>query len=177
MSEPCKPSPSRLVVSIIYAGGSALGEPAHLASARARLEEKFGPMDFRGPDMEFAFTDYYNGEMGGDLRRQFVSFERLVRRETLADIKLFSNEIEKELCRPDGGRQVNIDPGLLSLENFILATAKNFTHRVYLRDGIFADLTLIYSGKKFNAMPWTFPDYSSEEIQSILGELRKRLAE
>ena len=175
MSEPEKPPPARLVVSIIYTGHGATGEPAHLASAMARLDDKFGPIDFRGPPMEFAFTDYYNREMGEDLRRLFVSFERLVPRETLADIKLFTNEIEKWLSRPDGSRQVNIDPGLLSLENFILATGKNFTHRVYLRDGIFADLTLLYSGKKFNAMPWTFPDYASGELQEILAELRKRL--
>ncbi|MFH1434128.1 MAG: DUF4416 family protein [Pseudomonadota bacterium] len=177
MSEPRKPPPARLVVSIIYGGGGAAGEPARLEAALARLDEKFGPMDFRSPAMEFTFTDYYNGEMGEGLRRLFVSFKRPVGRETLADIKLFTNGVEKDLCRPDGSRQVNIDPGLLSLENFILATAKNFTHRVYLRDGIFADLTLVYSGKKFNAMPWTFPDYSSDLIQEILAGLRKRLAD
>ena len=175
MSEPKQPSHARLVVSIIYAAGGAAAGSGHLASALARLEERFGPADYRSPDMAFTFTEYYNEEMGGELRRIFISFERLVPREALADIKLFTNGIERDLGRPDGGRLVNIDPGLLSLENFILATAKNFTHRVYLRDGIFADLTLIYSGKKFNAMPWTFPDYSTEEIREILAGLRKRL--
>ncbi len=100
-------------------------------------------MDFLSAPGAFPYTTYYNKEMGQEIRRQTASFLDLVAPQSLPDIKLRTNEIETGLLR-DGKRQVNIDPGLLGAERFILATGKNFTHRIYLRDGIYADLTLIY---------------------------------
>jgi hypothetical protein len=68
---------------------------------------------------------------------------------------------------------VNLDPGLLTPENFILATGKNFSHRVYLGNGVFADLTLVYRNGGFHPLPWTYPDYASEEVRSLLRDLRR----
>ena len=101
-------------------------------------------------------------------------FLNLVSPQSLPDIKLRTNEIEAVLAR-DGKRQVNIDPGFLSAERLVLATGKNFIHRVYLRDGIFADLTLIYQKGAYRPLAWTYPDYQEPEFLHYLEVLRKKL--
>jgi hypothetical protein len=111
--------------------------------------------------------------MGPARVRRFLSMEKLIRPEALPDVKLATNAIEEESMR-DGHRQVNIDPGYLSQAHLILATCKVYTHRPYLRDGIYADLTLIYQGKKFHALPWTYPDYADERQLAMLGAIRSR---
>ena len=131
-------------------------------------------MDFLSMSGAFNYTTYYNDEMGQEIRRQTAGFLNLVAPESLPDIKLRTNEIETNLLR-DEKRQVNIDPGLLSQERFILATGKNFTHRVYLRDGIYADLTLIYQKGAYRPMPWTYPDYREPEFLHYLKVFRKKL--
>ena len=131
-------------------------------------------MDFLSMSGAFNCTAYYNDEMGREIRRQTAAFVNLVAPESLPDIKLRTNEIETNLLR-DGKRQVNIDPGLLSAERFVLATGKNFTHRVYLRDGIYADLTLVYQKGAFRPLPWTYPDYREPEFLHYLSVLRKKL--
>ncbi len=131
-------------------------------------------MDFLSMPGAFAYTTYYDNEMGSGIRRQTASFLNLVAQGSLPDIKLRTNEIETNLLR-DGKRQVNIDPGLLSAERFVLATGKNFTHRVYLRDGIFADLTLVYQKGAYRPLPWTYPDYREPEFLHYLEVLRKKL--
>ena len=112
--------------------------------------------------------------MGPSLYRQTASFEELVGSDSLAEIKLFSNEIEKRFAH-ENHRRVNIDPGFLTEERFVLATGKNYTHRIYLREGIFADLTLIYQKGSFNVLPWTYPDYRESELLHFLGALRQKL--
>lgn len=138
------------------------------------LASEFGPVDFLSSPGDFPYTSYYDDEMGGGIKRQTASFLNLVLPESLASVKLRTNEIETALLF-DGKRKVNIDPGFLSLENFILATGKNFTHRVYLRDGIYADLTLIYNKGAYRPLPWTYPDYREPEFLRYLDVLRKKL--
>ena len=98
--------------------------------------------------------------MGDNLFRKLISFEKLIKPETLSDIKLFTNSIENEHLAEGGKRIVNIDPGYISLEKLVLATGKNFAHRIYLRNGIYADLTLVYKNGDFQPLEWTFPDYA-----------------
>jgi hypothetical protein len=138
------------------------------------LVTDFGPVDFLSAPGAFPYTTYYDDEMGQGILRQTASFLNLVAPGSLAVIKLRTNAIETGLSL-DGKRKVNIDPGLLSLENFILATGKNFTHRIYLRDGIYADLTLIYHKGAYGSLPWTYPDYREPEFLHYLGVLRKKL--
>jgi hypothetical protein len=138
------------------------------------LVSNFGPVDFLSAPGAFPYTTYYDDEMGPGLRRQTAGFLNLVTPGSLAGIKLRTNEIETGLSL-DGKRKVNIDPGLLGLENFILATGKNFTHRIYLRDGIYADLTLIYNKGAFRPLPWTYPDYLEPEFLHLIGVMRKKL--
>ena len=175
MSEPQTPLPAKLLASIIFRNEENKGEKDLFAKVRDLLVREFGPLDYQSPQMQFQHTPYYASEMGVSLQRCFVAFHQLMDRDRLADIKLFTNRIEKQLLDHRGGRRVNIDPGLLSLENLVLATGKNFTHRIYLRHGIFAEVTMIFQKGKFVTLPWTYPDYASEEIIAVLAHIRTLL--
>jgi hypothetical protein len=111
--------------------------------------------------------------MGENLVRRFLTMEKLIRPEALPDIKLATNEIEDKSAL-NSLRQVNIDPGYISKAHLILATGKAYTHRPYLRDGIYADLTLVYQGKKFCSLPWTYPDYADEKQLLMLSKIRAK---
>ncbi len=136
------------------------------------IESDFGELELVTPPFIFNHTKYYEKEMGGDLFRKFVVLKELLPRDNIALLKLKSNQIESYFLK-ENRRTVNIDPGYLSLENFILLTTKNYTHRVYLEKGIYADITLIFHKNQFEILPWTYPDYASEEIRNFLIEIRK----
>ncbi len=161
------PDPALTVISAIYSNEEILDR------ANNRLRDVLGELRKIGVLQPFSWTDYYQAEMGDNLRRRFVVAERLLPRQLLPELKLFTNKIESELARPDGSRTINLDPGLLSAENFVLATTKNFTHRIYIREGIFAEVTLQYFHGAFEPLPWTYPDYRSDELRSLFNEQRK----
>ena len=165
MSRRSEPASARLVVSAIYRDERILG------AAYARVVEILGEARFVGRVFSFDFTEYYSDEMGSPLSRRFIEASAPVPRDVLPDIKIGMERIERELS--EGGRRtVNLDPGLVTPENFILATGKNFSHRIYLRDGVFADLTLVYRKGEYRALPWTYPDYASREIRDLLKGVR-----
>jgi len=160
------PTPARLVLSVIYR------EERRLEEALPRVQAVTGPVRPLGERMPFDRTEYYEEEMGAPLCRRFYAALRSVARDSLPAIKVRMEAVERELS--EGGRRtVNLDPGLLTPENFLLATGKNFTHRVYLAEGVFADLTLVYRKGEFHPLPWTYPDYASAEIRRLLGDLRR----
>jgi hypothetical protein len=157
--------------------GLLAGKVQWLGRARELLEAEFGPVDLASEVWPFDFTDYYEREMGRDLKRQFLSFVRTMPPEDLAGIKLLTNELEKRLSREfsDGPeRPVNIDPGYLNGKKVILATTKNYSHRIYLRDGIYAEVTLHWGGKEYEPWPWTYPDYRSEAYRKFFARVRER---
>jgi hypothetical protein len=137
----------------------------------------FGEADFMSEKLPFHFTDYYTKEMGEDLFRRFITFKDLIFIPLLPDIKQATNRIEEKYADPVGNRQVNIDPGYIRLEHVILATTKGYAHRPYLRDGIYADLTLIYRHRSFQPLEWTYPDYRQEEVIGLFNEFRKKYVE
>ena len=167
MSVPQRAEDVKLIASLFSGDGGLLGE------AIEAMSEKYGKTDFISAPTLFDYTSYYAREFGGSLIRRFVSFEKLVRPESLPDIKNWTNALEKSLSR-EGQRRVNIDPGYLAKAHLILATGKGYTHRPYLRDGIYADLTLFYEDKKFRRLPWTYPDYASDEVTGMLERIRER---
>lgn len=167
MSKPNTAEPVKLFLSVFAVTAEQLNETI------SELSALYGRADFVSEQMPFDYTDYYSPEMGGSLVRRFLSMEKLIRPEVLPDIKLATNELEQKSASRDS-RQVNIDPGYLSKAQLILATGKSFSHRPYLRDGIYADLTLIYQGKKFCALPWTYPDYADEKQLSMLSKIREK---
>ncbi|MCX8093528.1 MAG: DUF4416 family protein, partial [Candidatus Goldbacteria bacterium] len=142
--------------------------------AKEMLQEKFDSVDFESEKLSFTYTDYYNKEIGDNLIRRFISFKELQDPGELCSIKILTNEIEQKfLYENTKNRRINIDPGLLSLSKFILATTKNYSHRIYIGDGIFAEVTLKYENKGFVAFDWTYPDYKTEEYRTILNRIRE----
>lgn len=168
MSRPSEPPPAKLIVGLLFR------EPESRSGALARLEERFGPLDLLTEPIPFVYTSYYEREMGAGLLRQVAGFENLVEPDALADIKLATNAMEAELS-VEGKRTINLDPGILTEERLILASGKNFTHRVYLRNGIYADLTLIYQKGGYRALPWTYADYREPMLLHFFKALKRKL--
>jgi hypothetical protein len=168
MSDPRPAEAVKLVVSLFS------GEEETLAEALRALAERCGQTDFISAPIPFAYTEYYGKEFGSSLIRRIVAFDPLIAPDSLPDIKLWTNGLEGRLCSDKGNRRVNIDPGYLAKAHLILATGKGFGHRPYLRDGIYADLTLIYRNKAFQPLPWTYPDYASGEMIGLLTRIRER---
>ena len=148
-----------------------LGDPAFLDELETMLTAMFGPTDTRSDIIPFEYTDYYEKEMGRNLKRVFFSFLDLVDPIDLPRIKTKTNELESELAA-GGLRTVNLDPGLLSLDRFILASTKDNGRRIPLRDGIFAEITLVHHHDDFHFVEWTYPDYRSREYRDFLKSIR-----
>lgn len=161
------PDPVKLISSIFSPERDILAETIR------RLFKEFGDTDYISKLIPFDYTDYYREEMGGFLVRRFISFDRLIDPGDLSRVKLFANSIEEDLAR-EGKRRVNIDPGYISEAHLILATGKKYTHRPYIGDGIYADLTLIYRDRTFQPLEWTYPDYAEEGIIDMLSRMRKK---
>lgn len=160
------PAPGLVVIGVLQAAAAPLDE------ARRLLGRVLGEVQVVGEPVRFGWTGYYRSEMGADLVRCLLAGEHLLRRDLLAELKTWTNRIEQDLARPDGRRSVNLDPGLLTAENLVLATTKNRAHRVYLRDGIYAESTLAFVQGRFLAFPWTYPDYRTQRMRGLLESLR-----
>jgi hypothetical protein len=145
---------------------------------RRPLITRFGPVDLESPVYPWTHTTYYEKELGPDLKRRFLFFKQPVSPDTLPEIKRFTNELEHQSARstPAGlFRQINLDPGYLAPSKIVLATTKDYSHRIYLRDGIYAEVTLMFQGKSFIPLPHTYPDFRSEEYISLFNEARRLL--
>ena len=167
MSTPREPKPAKLFVSVISAS------PERIAAAISELSGSYGTLDFVSPVLPFDYTDYYHAEMGQPLVRRFASFDRLIQQDELAQVKVQTNTMEEQLS-VRGNRTVNLDPGYLLAERLVLASGKNFAHRIYLSRGIYADLTLIYHDKDYRPLKWTYPDYAESKIRAWLRVLREK---
>ena len=167
MSIPQEPQAAKLVVGLLMKD-KALFKP--LAEA---LSEGLGPLDIVSAWFDFEYTRYYQPEMGWPLFRRMLAFKPLIRQDELARVKLTTNSIEQDF-QQNGNRRVNIDPGYLLSERFVLATGKNFAHRIYIGRNIYADLTLIYKGGSFQTLPWTYPDYAESSMQTFLEQVRNK---
>lgn len=169
MSRPRPPAPAKLVIGVLLKDRDLLAELSHGMAAR------FGPPDMVSPWLPFDYTSYYEKEMGAPLVRRVLAFSRLTAQDGLADIKRQTNALEEQF-QVKGRRQANIDPGYLLLERFVLATGKNYSHRIYVGGGIYADLTLVYRDGGFQPLPWTYPDYADRPLKGFLIRVRRRYA-
>ncbi|MDY6970935.1 MAG: DUF4416 family protein [Thermodesulfobacteriota bacterium] len=167
MSRPYEPGRVKLISSLFSP------EEETIAEAIEQLCETYGPVDWISPELFFDRTKYYAGEMGWPLYRRFISFSELVSADSLVDTKLRTNQVEQQYLL-NGNRRVNIDPGFISLERLILATGKNYVHRVYLSKGIYADLTLIFQNASYRPLEWTFKDYADKKTIGFFNEIRNR---
>ncbi len=146
--------------------------------ARHRAAGQWGPPILESPRFPFRETDYYRRTMGEDLKKVFWAFAPGFEAAELPEAKLTTNAWELEFARQRGAeepRPLNIDPGYLSLGKLILASTKDFTHRIYLAKGIFAEITLYYQRGQWEHHRWTFPDYRREDYQAFFSECRQYL--
>jgi hypothetical protein len=139
------------------------------------LIQRMGDVDIISSWFPFDQTSYYQEEMGSPLFRRILAFQTLIKQSVLPDVKHITNAIEQKYMQ-DSRRLVNIDPGYLLFERFVLATGKNFSHRIYIGRKIYADLTLVYRKGKFRSLPWTYPDYAGSAIQTFLLKVRDKYA-
>jgi hypothetical protein len=170
MAEPHPPAPVLLIVGVFSRHAAAIDWAGqHLASV-------FGPVALASLPYRFDQTAYYTPTMGPDLRKQFFAFHELVDPACLAEVKLRTNALEHELAQTGSypePRPVNLDPGVLGLGKLLLATTKDQAHRVYLRDGIFAEVTLRFHAGAFEPWPWTYADYRLPQVLAFFKEARE----
>jgi len=174
MAQPKPVEPVKLICGIIAADDEVL------AVAKQELEQHLGPVDGETDVVPFDFTEYYREEMGDGLLRQLVSFERRIDPATLADVKLLTNRLELDLAVDAGerkARRVNLDPGYVTGTALVLATVKNQPHRIYLRDGIYAEVTLRFRKNKCIYSDWTYPDFKSGRYAGFLLGVRNQRSE
>ena len=138
------------------------------------LEREFGLIETASDYIPFDSTDYYRDEMGEKLEKVFFAFEDLVPPDRLPDIKLRTNEIELRHAADTAPvrRAVNLDPGYIELAKMVLATTKNNYHRIYLRDGMYAEVTLKFTNNSFRPFDWTYPDYRTDAYIDFFNNLR-----
>jgi hypothetical protein len=161
------PPPGKLFTAVMYAPGADVGQ------LLGKLSGRYGPVDARSRGFPFDLSDYYLEEMGAGLTKFFVSFSRLFPRERLPGVKVLTNSMELE-SREQSGRVFNLDPGILTLASVALATTKDFSHRIYMGEGIYQEVTLIYERKsQYQPLPWTYPDYVSPAARDFFREVRE----
>ncbi len=171
MAEP-RPTPPAILLVAVFSQ-----HPSALEWVRNQTEEHWGKVSLNSPVFDHSETSYYTDEMGHSLVKQFLVVDGLWDPARLADCKLQSNEWEKRLASTrqyPQARPVNIDPGYLMLNKLVLASMKDRAHRIYLRDGIFAEECLYYVAG-WQSRPWTYPDYQRADFQQFFSQARKQL--
>ena len=162
--------PAALIAGILFK------DEENYTIAVKMLIEQFGPIEKKSPVFDFDKTDYYAAEMGEALKKQFFCFNRPISLESLPEIKLFTNQAELKLARKDKDnplRTVNIDPGYVTLSKLVLATTKDYSHRIFIGRGIFAETTLRFLKRTFTALETTYPDYRTPLAIDFFNEVRE----
>lgn len=165
------PEPVNLIIGMLSS------RPEVFATAESLLEERYGEIDIRSAIIPFTFTNYYAATMGGNIERKFLGFRELIRPERIATIKTETNLLETDIS--DNGkygvkRAVNLDPGYICKGKLVIATTKDYSHRIYLHRGIFAEVTLQYHSvlRSYRPQAWTFPDYRTDEYIDFFNDVR-----
>lgn len=168
MGQVRQPIPVKLIVSAFT------GETGLWPEIREVLTARLGIIDYESEWLPFDQTRYYAREFGEGLQRKLVAFADLTPPDTLPSVKLLANELE--LCwTSDGRRRVNLDVGYVTLAKLVLATTKDYAHRLYIGNGIYAEVTLRYEGGEYRAWPWTYPDYAGPRLREVVAEIRRLL--
>jgi hypothetical protein len=173
MAQAGKPPQVKLICGMISA------KPTLFDEAAGALRRVFGPTDIVSETMDFDFTHYYDREMGSPLYRRFISFAELIQPEILIEAKLLTNALECDFASRGGGnpsRPINLDPGYIESSKLVLASMKNFSHRVYLGKSVFAEVTLMFHKGAWEPLSWTFPDFASPRYQGFLTAAKDKLS-
>jgi hypothetical protein len=166
MGEIHPPQKAKLIVGMLSSMPELFGK------ARADLERRFGAVEIESPVMNFDSTDYYNDELGTPIKRRFLCFAQPFDPDELPSAKAFTNEIETRASSETGRaprRPLNLDPGYVTL-------GKDYSHRIYVGGGIYAEVTLEFHKGGFQPHPWTYPDYRKAEYLEFFDAARRSLA-
>jgi hypothetical protein len=169
---PRRYEPARLVVACFSRHVEALDW------AEQCLTTSWGPLASRSPDYDFHHTSYYAAEMGAGLKKRLLVFAPLRSPACLAMAKNYAIGLENDLAsqgRFVERRPVNLDPGLLQLGKFCLASTKDQAHRTYIGSNAYAENTLRFEAGQFVPWPWTYADYREPFVQAFLSEARAEL--
>jgi hypothetical protein len=168
------PKPVKLIIGILAADRQCLH------AAIEAIEAKFGKADLVSDVWPFDQTNYYKEETGEHILRQFISIERLIDPGKLARIKHQTNKLEQKLAARLAlplPRPVNLDPGIIEPSKLILATTKNYSHRIYIGKKMYAEVTLIFDKGRWRPFDYTYPDYRQQCYFDFFDKVRKRLVE
>ncbi len=168
MGKPKPPEPALLFVGTLYS------DENYFARAKETLTESFGAILIETPKFNWDYSDYYIDELGWPIKKSFLFFKELINPKALTDIKLKTNSIEETLSS-GGKRKINLDPGYLTLSKVVLASTKDYSHRIYLGEGIYAEITLMYMNGRFQPHLFTYRDYKDEKCIRIFAEARRLL--
>jgi hypothetical protein len=169
MGQATSPARVKLFIAFLYNTEAPVDEILN------RLGHRFGEVQYSHGPVPFSWSDYYRDEMGGSLEKRYFNFLAGIDRAVLPEIKKFTNNLEMEYARDNGSRIINIDPGYVARDKVVLATTKDFYHRLYLADGIFGEVTLHYRKGKFRYFSWTYPDFRDEAVLRFLERVRAPL--
>lgn len=139
--------------------------------ARNILTEVFGDIIIESATKQWNYSQYYTAELGSPIFRKIMVFKELISEADIAEIKLKTNQIEDKLAK-NVKRTINLDPGYIGLAKLVLATTKDYSHRIYLRDGIYGEVTLIFKGNSFQPHINTYRDYADEEYINFFNLVR-----
>lgn len=169
-----EPSPVKLIVGILVADENCL------QAAVESLTAEFASLDLQSDVWPFTQTDYYSEETGQNILRQFVSIDKLIDPGSLPQTKHTTNTLEQELAaklNTNLPRPVNLDPGIIEPSKLILATTKNYSHRIYIGQKMYAEVTLIFDKGTWQPLPYTYPDYKKSCYHDFFTKVRTRLLE
>ncbi|OIP65835.1 MAG: hypothetical protein AUK29_01955 [Nitrospirae bacterium CG2_30_53_67] len=169
-----KPHPVMLFIGMLSSDVVLMDEAVML------LQTAFGPILHQTSDLSWRHTDYYVEELGENIFRRFLFFQDLILPDRIAGIKVETNRIEERYMRRVEGkplRRINLDPGYLDASRIVLATTKDFSHRIYLAHGIYAEVTLCFVRGSFRPFDHTYPDYRSGETLEIFHRMRERFVQ
>lgn len=162
----------KLAAPVCLISAICFSDRAAAENALVLMTSQWGDLLARSDEYAFRYTQYYGQEMGEELYKFFIVFSRSIDPEKLVEIKLFTNEIEKRSSLA-GHRRVNLDPGYLEAAKLVLATTKNFGHRIYLGRGIYGDVQLFWRHGQFQTNPWTYPDYQEPSALRFFTAVRE----
>ena len=169
-----EPNPVKLIVGILAANHQCLH------TAADALSDKIGKIDFTSEVWPFEQTDYYKDQTGPRILRQFVSIKQLIDPGKLAKIKHQTNKLEQKLAKTLAlplPRPVNLDPGIIEPSKLVLATTKNYSHRIYIGKKMYAEVTLIFDKGRWRPQTYTYPDYKQQCYFDFFEIVRTRLLE
>ena len=138
------------------------------------LQDNFGNILFQSNIRPWEYSAHYNKELGAPIYRNFIFFDGIIDPSALSDIKLLTNDVEAAYSQA-GKRRINLDPGYITLAKVVLASTKNYSHRIYLGKGIYAELALLYKNRQFITMPYTYNDYKDPTYLAMFMKVRNLL--